>query len=80
MTLKNWLAKQGYPHGMECVGEMRLQQLWDAAQEEEREAIIMTIIPGGSNCDPQEICDRIRERSNAALTGAAESTTGNGAA
>ena len=37
MTLKRWLKEQGFPHGMECVGEIRLQQLWDAAQVSERE-------------------------------------------
>lgn len=38
MKLTEWLDAQGYPHGMECVGVARLQQLWDQAQEVEREA------------------------------------------
>lgn len=37
MTLKNWLNKQGFPNGMECVGETRLQQLWCSAKKEEQE-------------------------------------------
>ena len=37
MTLKRWLKEQGFPHGMECIGEIRLQQLWDTAQDNERE-------------------------------------------
>lgn len=35
MTLQEWLDKErigGSSHGMECVGEAKLQQLWDAAQ------------------------------------------------
>jgi len=35
----------------------------EMVRKDEREAIIMTVIPGGYICDPQTICDRIRERS-----------------
>ena len=39
MTLREWLEAQrihGGPHGLECVGVDRLQQLWDAAVVAER--------------------------------------------
>ena len=33
-----------------------------AGQEAEQEAIMHECIPGGSFCDPQQICDAIRAR------------------
>lgn len=78
MTLKDWLDKQGFPHGMECVGEARLQQLWDAAQREEREECAKVCEERGRSTKTGEwhgnnhaaasFAESIRKRSNAEVT------------
>ncbi len=68
MTFDEWEETQGFPSGFECIGRERMRQVWAAAIDGERAAIIK-MIPGGDVVDPQQICDMIRERSNAALSG-----------
>lgn len=50
MTLDEWLDSQrinGGPHGFECVGRERMEQVWDAAQLscKAREKVLRELLP-----------------------------------
>ena len=65
MSFAIWCARQ-YAHSGKVPERYfdMMRSAYNAGMADEREAIIMEVIPGGSSCDPQEICDRIRTRSN----------------
>ena len=77
MALKDWME------GLECVGIVRMTQIWEAAQKEERDSCADICESWGEwgafGCGVvplrhpvSECADKIRERSNVEVRGGAQ--------